>query len=256
VLTACTLVCKSWLPPARRLLYRYVTVDTGRGRSPGTLDPEALLQRSHLLGFTRSLSILVRGKPPTLPLFSENDSPKSGQKRIRIPAFFFLLAHTPQLRYLKFNGTKIKIDQIESHILDWLSSLVIPIEVLDISKERPFRSTFVCDLVGIWPTIRALHASVGRLEPTPGRASIRLRELRVDTESHTATAIERLLPLPPPNEQSKLRFLRLWTIPEEARAVLSVHGPSISTLTLGSQPTFEIAHLFTNLEELVIVGRE
>jgi len=36
--------------------------------------------------------------------------------------------------------------------------------------------------------------------------------------------------------------------------MLSVHGPSISTLTLGCQPSFEIAHLVTNLEELVIAG--
>jgi hypothetical protein len=240
------------------VLYRSVTVETGAAdvsQSPGTVTLEALLQEPHLLGLTRSLSIIVRGKTTTLPLFSENDSPKGGRKSILIPDFFFLLAHTPRLRYLKLDGEQMKTEKIEPYILGWLSSLVLPIEVLDISKEGPFRSTFVCDLVSIWPTIRALHAFVGRLEPTPGRASITLRELRLETASGTAmAAIERLLPPPPPNEQSKLRFLRLWTIPKEARAMLSVHGPSISTLTLGSPPTFEIAHLFTNLEELVIVG--
>ncbi|KAF8261767.1 hypothetical protein EI94DRAFT_1745192 [Lactarius quietus] len=62
------------------------------------------------------------------------------------------------------------------------------------------------------------------------------------------------LPPPHPNEQSYLRFLELEIIPEEARAVLSVHGPSVSTLTLYHQPRFEIDSLFTNLEELVIAN--
>jgi hypothetical protein len=241
------------------VLYRSVTVETGAAdvsQSPGTVTLEALLQEPHLLGLTRSLSIIVRGKTTTLPLFSENDSPKGGRKSILIPDFFFLLAHTPRLRYLKLDWAKLKIAQIEPHILDWLSSLVLPMEVLDISKGGPFRSTFVYDLVGIWPTICALRAFVGRLGPPPGRASIRLRELRL-AYSHatlgTAT-IEWLLPPPPPNEQSILRFLELDDIPEEARTVLSVHGPSVSTLTLACQPSFEIAHLFTKLEELVILG--
>ncbi|KAF8261768.1 hypothetical protein EI94DRAFT_1745194 [Lactarius quietus] len=71
VLTACTLVCKSWLPLSQRLLYRSVIVETGHAntsRSPGRFGTEALLQRSHLLRYTRSLSILVRGKSPVLPL--------------------------------------------------------------------------------------------------------------------------------------------------------------------------------------------
>ena len=256
VLTACTLVCKSWLPLAQRLLYRSVTVEIDFFRSPGTLNPEALLQRPHLLGFTRSLSIIVRGKTPTLPLFSENNSPKGGLKNIQIPAFFFLLAHTPRLRYLKLDGEQLEIANIERHILDWLSSLVLPIEVLDISKGGPFRSTFVYDLVGIWPTIRALR-TFGRFGPPAGRASIRLRELRFaySNDAVATATIEWLLPPPPPNEQSILRFLELYgTIPEEARTFLSVHGPSVSTLTLGCPPSFEFAHLFTKLEELVIVG--
>jgi hypothetical protein len=80
-----------------------------------------------------------------------------------------------------------------------------------------------------------------------------LHELRLPITS-LATVIEWLLPPPPANEQSKLRFLELYEIPEEARTVLSVHGPSVSTLILTRQPAFEIAHLFTNLEELVLVG--
>ena len=192
-------------------------------------------------------------KPRLCPLFSENDSPKGRRKSIQIPAFFFLLAHTPRLRYLKLDGEPMKIAK-KAHILDWLSSLMLPIEVLDISNEDLFPPTFVDDLLGIWPTVRALRAFESCRGPPPGRASISLRELRLDAISAIVTAIEQLLPPPPPNEQSILQFLRLYAIPEEARAMLSVHGPSVSTLTLALQPSFEIAHVFTKLEELVIAG--
>ncbi|KAH9062316.1 hypothetical protein EDB87DRAFT_337903 [Lactarius vividus] len=52
-----------------------------------------------------------------------------------------------------------------------------------------------------------------------------------------------------------LQFFELYKIPEEALPVLSIHGPTVSTLTLTFQPAFEIAHLFTKFEELVISGR-
>ena len=80
-----------------------------------------------------------------------------------------------------------------------------------------------------------------------------LRELRLPITSET-TVIEWLLPPLPPNEQSNLQFLDLYEIPEEAHAVLSVHEPGVSTLALTRQPLFEIAHLFTTLEELVLWG--
>ncbi|KAI9447675.1 hypothetical protein H4582DRAFT_1895543 [Lactarius indigo] len=85
------------------------------------------------------------------------------------------------------------------------------------------------------------------------RPSASLRELRLPINS-LAALIRWLLPHPLPNEPSNLRFLELYELPEEARAALSVHGPSVSTLTLWRQPAFEIAHLFTKLEELVIAG--
>jgi hypothetical protein len=257
-LAACALVCKSWLPLAQRLLYRSVTVEAGPACAasliPGTLVPEELLQRSHLLGFTRSLSIYLRGESLATP-FSADDSPKVGRKTI--PDFFLLLAHTPRLQYLTLvaNTPEENIGLFEPHILDWLSSLVLPVEVLKICGGR---NTFVYDLVGIWPTIRALNAFTDDHDngPPPKRANICLRELRLfgSNDALATATIEWLLPPPPPNEQSILRFLSLDKIPEEAPAVLSVHGPSVSTLTLGCQTHFEIAPLFTNLEELVLIN--
>jgi hypothetical protein len=81
VLTAGTLVCKSWLPLARHLLYQSLIVETGdpwATKKPGTFGREELLQQSHLLGFTRSLSIHVIGKydTATMPLFYESDAPE------------------------------------------------------------------------------------------------------------------------------------------------------------------------------------
>ena len=257
-MAACALVCKSWLPLAQRSLYRSVTVETTyASRAPGILVPEELLQRSHLLGFTRSLGIFLRDQPPAL--FSD-DSSKLGWKRI--PDFFHLLAHTPRLQYLMINLSLAEenVGPFEPHILDWLSSIVLPVEALDVSDGWYFRPTFHCsfvyDLVAIWPTIRALRVSAGDNGPLPERANIRLRELRIDSSNtalSTAT-IEWLLPPPPPNEQSILRFLSLPKIPEEAHVVLSVHGPSVSTLCLGWESNFEIVHLFPNLEELVLMG--
>jgi len=141
----------------------------------------------------------------------------------------------------------------EAHILDWLSSLVLPIEVLDLKYGRPFDSPLVYDLVGIWPTIRALRVLTGYNGLPPAMPCISLRELRLPITA-LATVIEWLLPPPPPNDQSNLRFLELYDIPEEVLPVLSVHGPSVSTLTLKRQPAFGIAHLFMKLEELVIAG--
>jgi hypothetical protein len=258
VLTACTLVCKSWLPLAQYLLYYSVIVKTGSRRDyppriPGTFRPKALLRRSHILKFTRSLSIHVRGEyKATLPLSSE-DFPKGSRKHVRIPDFFFSLAHTPQLRYLNLSvhWAEQNICPFEPHIKAWLSSIALPIEALDMDV-RHLRSSFVYDLVGIWPTIQALRLStIENIGLLPEKPSIRLRELRLP-HIYSVLVIKWLLPPPPPNEQSSLRFLELEDITEEARAVLSVHGHSVSTLTLVEQPSFEFAHLFTMLEELVI----
>jgi hypothetical protein len=132
---------------------------------------------------------------------------------------------------------------------------MLPIEALDIDLWQFFelRPTFVCDIVGIWPTIRALRfCTIQNNGPLPERPSIILRELRLP-HIQPATVLERLLPPPPPNQQSNLLFLELADITEEARAVLSVHGHSVSTLALLTQPSFEIAQLFPRLEELVIM---
>ncbi len=257
VLTACALVCKPWLPLARRLLYNSLIVERSRAyasRNPGTLGPEALLHQSHLLGFTRSLSIHVIGESTaTLPLFS--DVPQGSPECVRIPDFLSLLAHTPRLRDLRLSvdWAHKNMHSFEAHILDWLSSLVLPIEVLDLKYGRPFDSPLVYDLVGIWPTIRALRVLTGYNGLPPAMPCISLRELRLPITA-LATVIEWLLPPPPPNDQSNLRFLELYDIPEEVLPVLSVHGPSVSTLTLKRQPAFGIAHLFMKLEELVIAG--
>ncbi|KAN0128546.1 hypothetical protein V8E53_013591 [Lactarius tabidus] len=259
VLIACTLVCKSWLPLTQYLLYYSVIVKTGRRRDylpriPGTFRPKALLQQSHILEFTRSLSIHARSEyKATLPLSSEDDSAKGSRKHVRIPDFFFPLAHTPQLRLLNLSVhcAEQNIHPFEPHIQAWLSTIVLPIEALDIDVWH-LRTSFVYDLVGIWPTIRALRLStIENIGLLPEKPSIRLRELRLP-HIYSVPVIEWLLPPPPPNEQSSLRFLELEDITEEARAVLSVHGHSVSTLTLVEQPSFEFAHLFTKLEELVI----
>jgi hypothetical protein len=145
----------------------------------------------------------------------------------------------------------------EPHIQGWLSSLVLPsIEALDIDVWQflDLRSNFIYDLVGIWPTIRALRLStVEHNGPPSERPSTRLRELRLP-HIDAVTVIEWLLPPPPPNQQSNLLFLELKAITEEQRAVLSVHGQGVSTLALLNQPSFEIADLFPRLEELVIMG--
>ena len=261
-LIACTLVCKSWLPLAQCLLYYSVIVKSGRdypSRNPGTFRSKALLQQSHILEFTRSLSIYVRGKSAaTVPLPSENNSLNGSQTHPRIPEFFSLLAHTPKLRYLELSvhWALKNICPFEPHIQDWLLSLVLPIEALDIAICQFFdrRSTFPYDLVGIWPTIRALRLSTTENKgPLPERPNICLRELRLP-HPHSLAVIKWLLPPPLPNQQSNLLFLELDHITEEVRTVLSDHGNSVSTLALGLQPSFEIACLFTRLEEFVIAG--
>jgi hypothetical protein len=262
VLATCVLVCKSWLPLARRLLYHSLVVESSRPYAPrtaGTLGLEALLHRSHLLGFIRSLSIRVHESTVLPPLFS--DIPRGSQECVRVIDFLSLLAHTPRLRDLRLSVdcTHKNMHSFEppsrGHTLDWLSSLVLPIEVLDLKcgTRRPFDSPVVYDLVGIWPTIRALRVLTNYTGLPLERPSISLRELRLPITS-LATVIEWLLPPPPPNEQTNLRFLELYEIPEEARAVLSVHGPGVYALTLTRQPAFEFSHLFPKLEELVIAG--
>lgn len=269
VLVACTLVCKSWLPLAQSLLYHSVIVQAGSyyavTRDPGTCGSRALLQQSHVLEFTRSLSISVHGKAPAKSLkhLSEDFTPKGFRKRTRVPDFFALLDHTPRLQCLTLTvGSADKnISPFEPHILYWLPSLKLSVEVLDIQDfvggGSFLRSAFFYHLVRIWKkTIQALRVATGDACDdglSPERPNLRLRELRLHP-TRSAAAIEWLLPPPPLDEQSNLRFLELHGIPEEARAVLSVHGPSVSSLTLTFQPKFEVAQLFTNLEELVITA--
>ena len=270
VLVACTLVCKSWLPLARRLLYDSVTVQAGSYyatiQDHGACGSKALLKQPHVLEFTRSLSIAVLGKAKEISLahISRDFTPKGNPKRTRVPDFFALLGHTRQLRCLTLSIEWVEknICPFEPHLLYWLPSLKLPIEVLDIKGDINGGifpcSTFAYHLVRIWETIQALRVVTGGAcddGPLPEKPSIRLRELRL--RSYLSAAILRLdWLLPPPllDEQSSLRFLELSGIPKTARTVLSDHGPSVSSLTLSVQPRFNIAQLFTNLEELMIVG--
>ncbi|KAH9985193.1 hypothetical protein BJV74DRAFT_886328 [Russula compacta] len=259
VLSACAVVCKSWLPFAQSLLYHSLTVENSRvyvSRTPGTLGPATLLHRSHLLAFTRSLTIRVIDEfAATLPLFAEEGIPGGQPECVRIPDFLSLLAHTPGLRSLclsVFWSRKNK-SSFEPSILDWISSLVLPIEVLDLKYGRPFDSPFVYDLVGLWPRIRALRVRTDCGTALPARPVARLRELRLPITS-LAAVIGWFLPPPPQKDRSELRILELYEIPEGARALLSVHGPNVSSLMLTRQPASGIADLFPNLEEFVIAG--
>lgn len=182
-------------------------------------------------GFTQSLSIVLGKRPAavTVPLFSKGDAPEESHVCVQIPDFFLLLAHNPQLRYLEpsvdWMQRNLNIDPFGPRILDWLLSLVSPVEALDLNYGGCFFSTFVNGLVGIWPTIRA---KIGYNRLPPERPSISLRELRLSFTPF-ATVIEWLLPRPPQDEQSSLWFLEVYDIPEKALPVLSVYGPSIST---------------------------
>jgi hypothetical protein len=147
--------------------------------------------------------------------------------------------------------TDTYIGPVEPHILDWLPSIALPVEVLNLNDGFQFYSTFVYDLVGIWSTIRALCVGMANHAVPPEKPNIRLCELRLSTFAVTEV-IEWLLPPHPPNEQSSLCFLQLYEIPEAALPVLSIHGPSVSTLDLIFQPVFEFVHLFTKLEEFVV----
>lgn len=253
------MVCKSWLPFAQGLLYHSLTVENSRAyvsRTPGTLGPAILLHRSHLLAFTRSLTIRVIDEfAATLPLFAEESIPGGQPECVRIPDFLSLLAHTPGLRSLclsVFWSRKNK-SSFEPSILDWISSLVLPIEVLDLKYGRPSDSPFVYDLVSLWPRIRALRVRTDCGTALPERPVARLHELRLPITS-LAEVIGWFLPPPPQNHRSELRILELYEIPEAARALLSVHGPNVSSLMLTRQPASGIADLFPNLEEFVIAG--
>ncbi|KAI9507501.1 hypothetical protein F5148DRAFT_1204341 [Russula earlei] len=260
LLCACAVVCKSWHPFAQSLLYHSLTVENSRvyvSRTPGTVGPAALLYRSHLLRFTRSLTVRIIDEfAATLPLFSEEGVPGGHPECVRIPDFLSLLAHTPALRSLRLSVSWSRKDtcSFEPSILDWLSSLVIPIEVLDLKYGRPFDSPLVYDLVRLWPTIRALHVRTDYGGPLPERPSVRLRELRLPITS-LASVIEWFLPPPSQHDRSELRILELYEIPPEGgAAALSAHGPNVSSLTLTRQPASGLAEIFPNLEEFVIAG--
>lgn len=254
----CAIVCKSWLPFARSLLYHSLTIENTRidvSRTPGTLGPAVLLQRCHLLTFTRSLNVRVIDEfTATRPIFAQ-DGHYRYPECVSIPEFLSLLAHTPRLRSLCLSvfwsrGNKCSF---ESLILDWLSSLALSIEVLDLRYGKPMDSPLVYDLVRLWPTIRALRVRTDYDMPLPERPNPRLRELRLPITS-LATVIEWFLPPPSPHDRSNLRILELYEIPDGGRTLLSAHGPNVTSLTLTRQPASGLADLFTGLEELVIAG--
>ena len=258
MIRAFALVCKSWLPIARSLLYHSLTIENSRidvSRTPGTLGPAALLQRSHLLTFTRSLTVRVIDElAATLPIFVQ-EGPGRYPECVPIPDFLALLAHTPGLRDLRLSvywsrGTQCSF---EPFILDWLSSLALPIEILDLKYGKPVDSSLVYDLVRLWPSIRALRVRADYDMLLPERPNLRLRELRLPITS-LATAIEWFLPPPSNNDRSALRILELYEIPESGRALFSVHGPSVTSLTLSRQPASGLADLFTGLDEFVVTG--
>lgn len=258
VLRACAVVCKSWLPFARSLLYRSLTIENTRidvPRTPGTLGPAVLLQRSYLLKFTRSLTVRVIDEFTTTRLIFAPEGPHRYPECVSIPDFLSLLAHTPRLRSLCLSvfwsrGNKCSF---ESLILDWMSSLALSIEELDLRYGKPMDSPLVYDLVRLWPTIRALRVRTDYDMSLPERPNTRLRELRLPITS-LAPVIEWFLPPPSPHDRSNLQILELYEIPDGGRTLLSAHGPTVTSLTLTRQPATGLADLFTELEELVIAG--
>ena len=254
VVRACAITCKSWLPFARSLLYHSLTIENTRldvSRTPGTLGPAVLLQRSHLLTFTRSLTVRVIDEfTSTRPIFAQDGSCRY-PGCVSIPDFLSLLAHTPRLRSLSLSVFWSRGNQcsFEPLILDWLSSLALSIEVLDFR----YGSTLVYDLVRLWPTIRALRVPADYDMSLPERPSTCLRELRLPITS-LAAVIEWFLPPPSHHDRSSLRILELYEIPDGGRTLLSAHGPSVTSLTLTRQPASGLADLFTGLEEFVIAG--
>jgi hypothetical protein len=174
---------------------------------------------------------------------------------VSIPDFLSLLAHTPRLRSLCLSVFWSRENQcsFESLILDWLSSLALPIEVLDLRYGKPMDSPLVYDLVRLWPTIRALRVRTDCDMTLPERPITRLRELRLPITS-LATVIEWFLPPPSPDDRSNLRVLELYEIPDGGRTLLSAHGPNVTSLTLTRQPVSGLADIFTGLEEFVIAG--
>ncbi|KAF8464942.1 hypothetical protein DFH94DRAFT_784385 [Russula ochroleuca] len=259
VLRACALVCKSWLPFARSLLYHSVTIENTRmdvSRTSGTLGPVALLhQRSHLLTYTRSFTIRVIDEiVASSPIFAQ-EGPGRYPECVTIPDFLSLLAHTPGLRNLRLSVYWSQENQysFKPFILDWLSSLVLPIEVLDLKYGRPIDSPLVYDVVRLWPTLRALRVRTNFPKLLPERPNVHLRELRLPITS-LATVIEWFLPTPSHHDRCGLRILELYEIPEGGNALLSAHGSSITSLTLSRQPASGLADLFTDLDEFVIAG--
>ena len=191
----------------------------------------------------------------TIPLISEEGILGCHPACVRIPDFLSLLAYMAGLRHLRLSvfWSRRDICSFEPSILEWLSSLALPMEVLDLKYGRPFASPLVYDLVHFWPTLKALRVGTNYSKPPPQRPQLRLRELRLPITSLT-TVIEWFLPPPPPLEWSSLRFLELYEIPEDGLAALSLHGPTVSSLTLTRQPVFSLADSFTRLEEFVIKG--
>ncbi|KAI0306846.1 hypothetical protein B0F90DRAFT_1813709 [Multifurca ochricompacta] len=226
--------CK--LPP--RGTDRQVLIENSRlyaSRTPGTLGPAALLHRSHLLAFTRSLTIRVIDEfTVTLPPFAEDGIPERHRECVRLPDFLSLLAHARGLRQLRLSvaWARKHVCSFEPPILDWLSSLSLPIEVLDLKYDRPFDSPWSMTLSGFGQSSK--HSAL----PITSQASV----------------IEWFLPPPRPDDLSKLQILELYEIPEDARAPLSLHGSNVCSLTLTRQPVSGIADLFPTLEELVIAG--
>jgi hypothetical protein len=225
-------------------------------RTSGTLGPVALLhQRSHLLTYTRSFTIRVIDEiVASSPIFAQ-EGPGRYPECVTIPDFLSLLAHTPGLRNLRLSVYWSQENQysFKPFILDWLSSLVLPIEVLDLKYGRPIDSPLVYDVVRLWPTLRALRVRTNFPKLLPERPNVHLRELRLPITS-LATVIEWFLPTPSHHDRCGLRILELYEIPEGGNALLSAHGSSITSLTLSRQPASGLADLFTDLDEFVIAG--
>jgi hypothetical protein len=260
LLSACAVVCKSWLPFAQSLLYHSLTVENSRiyvSRTPGTLGPAALLSRPHLLTFTRSLTLrVIDEREPTLPVQDvESVVPAAHPECVRIRDFLHLLTYTAGLRHLRLSVVWSQKNRcsFDAPTLDWLSSLGLPIEVLDLKFSRASDSPLACDLVHLWPTIRALRVRTDYGLPLPGKPCMRLRELRLPVTS-LAAVIEWFLPPISRHDRSDLRVLELYEIPEGRHTLLSAHASTVPSLTLTRQPATGLADLFTNLEEFVIAG--
>ncbi|KAI0315645.1 hypothetical protein OF83DRAFT_1084820 [Amylostereum chailletii] len=250
-LAACALVCRSWTPIARRLLYHSIYILSGNIR---TILSRTLTSNTSIGCNIRALEVHI------------SSSPTSNGRSLSQTDFVRLLGSCRRLYELTVRVAYFRLTPVASK---QLKALRLPVRAFHIHLSIEGTDVFY-SFLSIWPSIRFLGIyGCAPGDPPRHRSPLTLYELRYEINVTLPIASQLfswLLPLNPDQRHiappttttitttTALRVLKVaQDLPVGVDATLVAYAPGIRSLTVWNLPPKHVMARFVRLEELALI---